>query len=87
MEEWDNNNLSIGQRIKRASGNCFPIRRWFPLYRRQDIFPDLVAGISVALAAIPQCMAYAVLAGISPQVSGGAYTIILNLTPKIMNYH
>ena len=36
-------------------------------YRRQDLAPDLVAGLTVAAVAIPQSIAYASIAELPPQ--------------------
>ncbi|XP_059614628.1 sodium-independent sulfate anion transporter-like [Phlebotomus argentipes] len=44
-----------------------PVLDWLPKYRREYVFPDVVAGITVALTAIPQGIAYAVVAGLEPQ--------------------
>ncbi|CAG2061983.1 unnamed protein product, partial [Timema podura] len=44
-----------------------PIVKWLPLYRLGDLPHDLLAGITVALTAIPQGIAYAIVAGLGPQ--------------------
>lgn len=55
--------------------------RYFPAfdalrtYTREDLGKDLFAGITVATVAIPQAMAYAVIAGVHPQY--GLYTAIV----------
>ncbi len=41
-------------------------------YRRTNIRPDAMAGLTVAVVAIPQCIAYAAIAGLPP--SYGLYT-------------
>jgi high affinity sulfate transporter 1 len=46
-------------------------------YRRQDLLPDLVAGLSVAAIALPVGVAYAALAGYHP--AAGLYSSILPL--------
>lgn len=46
-------------------------------YRREDLPGDLIAGVIVAVMLIPQGMAYAVLAGLPPQM--GLYASILPL--------
>jgi SulP family sulfate permease len=51
-----------------------PILEWLPKYRPADLPGDLAAGIIVASLLIPQGMAYAVLAGLPPQV--GLYASI-----------
>ncbi len=42
-----------------------PIRRWFP-FTRAGFHADLVAGLLLGLVAVPQCLAYATLAGMPP---------------------
>ncbi|MBN1889582.1 MAG: STAS domain-containing protein, partial [Thermoflexales bacterium] len=44
-------------------------------YRRENLGPDLVAGLTVATIALPQAMAYAFIAELPPQV--GLYTAIV----------
>ncbi|MEC4673324.1 MAG: SulP family inorganic anion transporter, partial [Nitrospirota bacterium] len=46
-------------------------------YRSQDFVGDLMAGIIVTIMLVPQGMAYALLAGLPPQV--GLYASILPL--------
>lgn len=51
-----------------------PLRRYLPIldwglnYRSEDLVGDLMAGTIVAIVLIPQGMAYAMLAGLPPQV-------------------
>lgn len=52
----------------------FPILNWGLNYKRDDLTGDLTAGIIVASLLIPQGMAYAMLAGLPPQV--GLYASI-----------
>ena len=54
-----------------------PILGWLPRYRRTDLVGDLLAGLIVAIMLVPQGMAYALLAGLPPQV--GLYASILPL--------
>lgn len=51
-----------------------PILAWLPTYRRADLASDLIAGLVVAIMLVPQGMAYALLAGLPPQV--GLYASI-----------
>lgn len=44
-------------------------------YLRRNARPDLIAGLTVAMVAIPQSMAYAAIAGVSPLY--GLYTVIV----------
>jgi SulP family sulfate permease len=52
-----------------------PIIDWLKTYRRQDFTDDLFAGIITAILLVPQGIAYAILAGIPPQL--GLYASIL----------
>ncbi|EDW53540.1 sodium-independent sulfate anion transporter [Drosophila sechellia] len=53
----------------------FPILVWLPQYKKDYIFGDIVAGISVALTVIPQALAYAGIAGLDLQY--GLYACFL----------
>ncbi len=52
-----------------------PIIDWLKTYRRQDFTDDVFAGIITAILLVPQGIAYAILAGIPPQL--GLYASIL----------
>ncbi|XP_058791606.1 solute carrier family 26 member 10-like isoform X2 [Phymastichus coffea] len=55
--------------------SIIPILNWLPRYRwKNDIFGDIVAGITVAVMHIPQGMAYAILGNVKPIV--GIYMAI-----------
>ncbi|EAA10597.5 AGAP004633-PA [Anopheles gambiae str. PEST] len=54
---------------------CLPILSWLPKYQCSYVMYDLIAGITVALTAIPQSIAYGILANLSPQY--GLYSNIL----------
>jgi SulP family sulfate permease len=51
-----------------------PITSWGPAYDRRDLRGDLVAGATISALLIPQGLAYALLAGLPPQV--GLYASI-----------
>ena len=53
----------------------FPIFTWLKTYSRQDFNGDLFAGIITAILLVPQGIAYAILAGLPPQL--GLYASIL----------
>lgn len=53
----------------------FPILKWGGNYRTEDLPGDITAGLIVGSLLIPQGMAYAMLAGLPPQV--GLYASIL----------
>lgn len=44
-----------------------PIVEWLPKYSATRLIQDVIAGITVGLTAIPQGIAYAVVAGLSPE--------------------
>lgn len=50
-----------------------PFLVWLPKYNVEDLKGDLIAGMTVALTVIPQGLAYALLAGLQPQVIMHAY--------------
>lgn len=52
-----------------------PVTAWAPRYRRDDLGGDLAAGLTVGAMLVPQAMAYALLAGLPPQVGLYAATI------------
>lgn len=56
-----------------------PIIEWLPKYKLEYIMQDCIAGITVALTAIPQGIAYAVLAGLPPE-----YGLYASLTSGIV---
>jgi SulP family sulfate permease len=55
----------------------FPFLDWLLHYQRRDLIGDILAGVIVAIMLVPQGMAYALLAGLPPQV--GLYASILPL--------
>lgn len=54
-----------------------PFTDWLLNYKRENLSGDLIAGIIVAVMLVPQSMAYALLAGLPPQV--GLYASIVPL--------
>ena len=54
-----------------------PFLDWLGHYRRDDLVGDLLAGLIVTIMLVPQGMAYALLAGLPPQV--GLYASIVPL--------
>jgi SulP family sulfate permease len=54
-----------------------PALQWGVHYRRDDLRPDVTAGLTVGAMLIPQGMAYAQLAGLPPEV--GLYAVTLPL--------
>jgi sulfate permease, SulP family len=64
-------------RAKSALGRYLPILDWGLNYQPEYLVGDVMAGVIVAVVLIPQGMAYAMLAGLPPQV--GLYASILPL--------
>jgi len=54
-----------------------PILDWLGNYRKKDLSGDVIAGLIVTIMLVPQGMAYAMLAGLPPQV--GLYASVLPL--------
>ncbi len=52
-----------------------PILSWGPAYQRRDVRSDLAAGVTVAAMLVPQAMAYALLAGLPPEIGLYAATV------------
>ena len=55
--------------------HLLPVLDWAPLYRRDWLHLDLVAGLTTAAVVIPKAMAYSTIAGLPVQV--GLYTAFL----------
>ena len=65
-------------KTKRVTLSDFlPVFAWARQYKRHDLVGDLMAGLIVTIMLVPQSMAYALLAGLPPQV--GLYASILPL--------
>jgi SulP family sulfate permease len=62
---------------KRNITRYLPFMAWLVHYRRENLVGDLLAGVIVAIMLVPQGMAYALLAGLPPQV--GLYASIAPL--------
>ena len=63
------------QRTSNWINSYFPITIWLKNYTRADLNGDVFAGIITAILLVPQGIAYAMLAGLPPQV--GLYASIL----------
>lgn len=59
----------------RTARTWLPILTWAPRYERADLRPDLAAGLTVGAMLVPQAMAYALLAGLPPEVGLYAATV------------
>lgn len=63
--------------ISTAFRNSMPILRWGPAYTRDMLSSDMLAAVIVTVMLIPQSLAYALLAGLPPEI--GLYASILPL--------
>lgn len=59
----------------RNLAKLLPIAAWASRYERTDLRSDLAAGLTVGAMLVPQAMAYALLAGLPPEVGLYAATI------------
>ncbi len=69
--------MNSQSRLNRSK-SILPILDWLPKYRRELLGGDINAGIIVTIVLIPQAMAYAMLAGLPPQI--GLYSCVLPIT-------
>lgn len=84
LEDTEHSGRAIRQRFKKtlrrvcsaqSAKKRLPIIEWLPKYKRTWLIHDFIAGITVGLTAIPQGIAYAVIAGLSPEY--GLYSGIM----------
>jgi SulP family sulfate permease len=69
---------TIEQRSERRIESVLPFLKWIRTYDRgQFLRPDVLAGVTVAAFSVPESMAYAGLAGLSPE--NGLYASMLAL--------
>ena len=64
-------------KLPRSITTVSPLAKRMQTYNREDFVSDLIAGVIVAIMLVPQAMAYAMLAGLPPQV--GLYASIIPL--------
>ena len=57
-----------------AARRLLPILGWLPLYRRDWLLPDVLAGLAIWAVMVPEGMAYAGIVGV-PAIMG-LYTIV-----------
>jgi len=58
--------MTTRERLRRYAGYALRPVAVVRSVRRRDLRPDLVAGLTVAVVAVPQCIAYASIAGLPP---------------------
>ena len=54
--------------VTRRMSRILPIIEWGGSYRRSDSKGDIAAGLTIGAMLVPQAMAYAMLAGLPPEV-------------------
>ncbi|ODM99088.1 Sodium-independent sulfate anion transporter [Orchesella cincta] len=69
--------LSTSTRIMKTLKKRLPITSWLPAYTRKDGVSDIIAGVTVGLTVVPQSMAYAAIAGLTPEY--GLYSSYLGV--------
>jgi sodium-independent sulfate anion transporter 11 len=79
-------NKLLSTRIKKRIFRHINILNWLPHYNKQDGIGDLIAGITVGLTMMPQSIAYASLAGLSPQVRSSADYLWIQKRDKWLSY-
>lgn len=72
-EKWPNVGEIIKRQIRTGCSrqlllNRLPIIGFVRNYKASNLYLDFIAGVTVGLTAIPQGIAYAVVAGLEPQV-------------------
>ncbi|MCB0167196.1 MAG: solute carrier family 26 protein [Anaerolineae bacterium] len=67
----------VGKTKSWSLAHYFPFLKWLVNYRREDLVGDMMAGLIVTIMLVPQGMAYALLAGLPPEV--GLYASIVPL--------
>jgi len=60
----------------------FPIFHWLPSYNLEFFKRDLLAGITVSILGVPQCLAYALLAGLPPE--WGLYASVIPIAMYVI---
>jgi len=63
--------------MSKALKQYLPILGWLKTYRRSDLTGDVTAGLTTMVMLVPQAMAYAMLAGLPPEI--GLYASIVPL--------
>src|SRR5262245_43066681 len=55
-------------------GRLLPVVEWLPVYKRDLLVPDVLAGLAVWAVLVPEGMAYSGIVGVPPIM--GLYTIV-----------
>ena len=65
--------------VRRGAARFLPSLAWAPAYDPADRRGDLAAGLTVGAMLVPQAMAYALLAGLPPEI--GLYAATVPVVP------
>ncbi|OXA50007.1 Sodium-independent sulfate anion transporter [Folsomia candida] len=58
---------SCGKKAFKMVKRRLPVIGWIRRYTKKDFISDMIAGVTVGLTVVPQSMAYAAIAGLSPE--------------------
>ncbi|KAF2669432.1 sulfate permease [Microthyrium microscopicum] len=72
VREWLETCVPTRNDLGQYISNLFPSLGWIPRYNSDWMLGDAIAGLTVGIVVIPQAMAYALLAGLTPEY--GLYT-------------
>ena len=72
ITEWLRSMVPTAGDVPKYMGDILLCTRWLPRYNLSWLTGDAIAGLTVGFVVIPQAMAYALLAGLSPEY--GLYT-------------
>ncbi|KAK1984724.1 sulfate permease [Colletotrichum cereale] len=72
VREWLLDHVPTKEGSARYAKSLFPFATWIVRYNTRWLISDAIAGLTLGLVAIPQAMAYALLARLSPEY--GLYT-------------
>lgn len=61
---FESSDQSFRAPAKRLARSLCPILQWYPTVTKKQFLSDVIAGISVAMTAIPQAMSYSSIAGV-----------------------
>ncbi|KAJ0158610.1 Sulfate permease 2 [Colletotrichum tanaceti] len=72
VNEWLLEHVPTRDASARYVKSLFPFAKWILRYNTRWLVSDAIAGVTLGLVVVPQAMAYALLAGLSPEY--GLYT-------------
>ncbi len=70
LDQGQDEDRGLGGRCLDLVKRRLPVTQWLPKYQpRQDLLPDIIAGLTVGLCNIPEGMSYAIIGNLQPQVT------------------